>query len=88
MLLQDDAVQVKAFPKPKSAMDLVLEMVRAGQQGSVGTAADGGVQQAVQLAAQLGLIGVEPVQMLGCQMPTQAAQGNGIQMMAQMPHFS
>ena len=85
MLLQDDAVQVKTFPKPKSAVEAALEMLRAGQQG---ISADGGLQQALQLAAQHGLTGGEPVQMLACQVPTLMEQGSGIQMMAQMPHLS
>eukprot|EP00891_Asterochloris_glomerata_P004635 jgi/Astpho2/4635/Aster-00207 len=85
--LEDDAVQIKAFPKQKSAVESILEMVRAGQQAGVGISANGGVQQALQLAAQHGLTGVEPVQMLASQVPTQVAQGSGIQMMAQMPHL-
>ena len=81
-------MQVKTFPKAKSAVDAVLEMVRAGQQASLRMTADGGMQQALQLAAQHGLIGVEPGQLLACQVPTQVVQGSGIQMMAQMPHLS
>ena len=80
-------MQIKAFPKQKSAVESILEMVRAGQQAGVGISANGGVQQALQLAAQHGLTGVEPVQMLASQVPTQVAQGSGIQMMAQMPHL-
>ena len=81
-------MQVKTFPKAKSVMGAVLEMVRAGQQAGVGMSADGGIQQALQLAAQHGLIDVKPGQMLACQVPTQVAQGSGIQMMAQLPHLS
>ena len=88
-LLQDNAVQIKAFPKPKSFLEAIRETMRAGQQSGTSLAASGGVpQDALQLAVQHGLLRLEPGQMLACQVPTQVAQGSGIKMMAQMPHLS
>ncbi len=81
-------MQIKALPKPQSAVEAVLKMIRTGQQAGAGVSANGGFQQALQLAAQHGLLRLEPGQMLACQVPTQVAQGSGIQMMVQMPHLS
>eukprot|EP00891_Asterochloris_glomerata_P007384 jgi/Astpho2/7384/fgenesh1_pg.00114_%23_29_t len=86
--LEDDAVQIKALPKPQNAVEAVLKMMRTGQQAGAGVSANGGFQQALQLAAQHGLLRLEPGQMLACQVPTQVAQWSGIQMMVQMPHLS